>query len=118
MAKNFTINARHYNGSISLDLNGDFDAISAFELLNFIKDQCLNCSQVFVNTEGLKKIFYFGVEIWEKHLWMIERLNDRITFQGPNAQFFSTEKENTTQEKGFANNSRNRLLGLTNSVDF
>ena len=57
MAKNFTINARHYNGSISLDLNGDFDAISAFELLNFIKDQCLNCSQVFVNTEGLKKIF-------------------------------------------------------------
>lgn len=96
MAKNFSINATYNDGCVSLYLWGDFDGISAFELLNYLKDQCPDCSSILVHTEGLEKIVPFGIEIWKDNLWMIAGELDRISFLGPRA--FYLERKETPEE--------------------
>ncbi len=112
MAKNFSINATYNDGSVSLYLWGDFDGISAFELLNYIKEQCPDYSSILIHTEGLEKIVPFGVEIWEEHLWMIERQLDKITFLGPNATHLEHGGSGQNYGRCFSESSKLNIMTL------
>ena len=57
MANNFKI-AIHRNGcNLQLNLVGDFDGSSAFELYNVLKENLDSAKHVFINIEHLKKIY-------------------------------------------------------------
>jgi hypothetical protein len=60
MASNFKI-SRHGNGdSLHLRLEGDFDGMSAHELLKAINGRAGKARRVFVHTDRLRSVLPFG----------------------------------------------------------
>ena len=107
MAKNFHINVEHHNGKVFLKLHGDFDGISAFELLLFLKERCSNYGEVIIDTDGLKRIFCFGVEVWNEQLQMIDDLINRVSFSGEHACYL-----NMKDIDDFAGEKLNQYFGF------
>lgn len=64
MAKNFRIRAETKNDqSVSIKLSGDFDATSACELMRVL-DACVTpATKVAIDTDGLRMINRFGVDV-------------------------------------------------------
>ncbi len=64
MAKNFQIDTR-VDGSknLTVRLAGDFDGTSACELLNVLRKKAAKCSCVTVETQELKSVESFGLQI-------------------------------------------------------
>jgi len=74
MAKNFHVRARELGSqSLALQLFGDFDASSACELINVIDDSVKTSSKVAIDTDGLRTIYAFGLDVF---LPRMSRLNN------------------------------------------
>ncbi len=56
MSSNFRISVRQKRSNLYLNLTGDFDASSALDVLNAVKNNRKSISQVFFHTNGLKTI--------------------------------------------------------------
>jgi len=56
MAANFRIAIHRRRAGLELKLAGDFDGMSACELLNVLKEKCDGVDSVVVNTSRLKDI--------------------------------------------------------------
>ncbi len=68
MASNFKILVHRNSDNLHLKLLGDFDGSSAHQLLNALKKHCVGAFSVFIHTSGLKNIYPFGREMFQKNL--------------------------------------------------
>ena len=83
MAKNFRILSGEKNSDwIRIHLRGDFDGTSAHELINLLQKHLSSHPKVAINTEGLKRINAFGVDVFTLRLKLLRRRHSRIVFTG------------------------------------
>lgn len=78
MASNFKISLNRNNNSLHLNLMGDFDGSSAFELINTLKEHNGNCAKIFINTGGLSSLHPFGLDVFQKNCTINKSCRDLI----------------------------------------
>jgi len=66
MASNFKISFKRTHCNIYLNLTGDFDGSSAFELINTLEEHNGDGKKTFINTSGLFYIHPFGLSVFRK----------------------------------------------------
>ena len=84
MTHNFKIFMHQTVDNLHLNLRGDFDGSSAFELLNILKENLDSAKRILIDTNNLKKIYPFGQEVFDHNLSKLEDHRIRIQFIGPN----------------------------------
>jgi hypothetical protein len=84
MASNFHIFSYKTKDSLHLNLEGDFDGNSAYELLETLKKYSSSFYQVFIDTNDLKTIYPFGEEVFQKKLGIFSRKFNNLIFIGEN----------------------------------
>ena len=89
MAANFEIKISENKDGFSLELEGDFDATSAYELIYAIKKLPERTEKIHVQTNGLKKIHPFGVDVLSGYMNSLGGHPARIVFAGRNASQLS-----------------------------
>ena len=82
MAQNFKIHSHRSKNSIHLDLAGDFDGNSACELLHAIEQLNRKQTPIYINTDGLDKIYEFGCDVFKKNLPLMKDRLDPPTLIG------------------------------------
>ena len=82
MAKNFRISSRRKGNSIHLRLSGDFDGMSAMELIYAIKDHTGSAETIYVETDGLCALLPFGRDVFQKHLCFSPHKSQKLVFTG------------------------------------
>ncbi|WP_319408571.1 hypothetical protein [uncultured Desulfosarcina sp.] len=76
MARNFRVHAKETGDqSLALQLFGDFDASSACELINLLDETLKPSGKVAINTDGLKTINAFGLDVFIPRM---SRLNSTL----------------------------------------
>lgn len=85
MATNFKILRQRAEGNLQLDLTGDFDGSSAFELLNMIEDNLENTPRISINTSNLKKIYPFGRQVFNHNFSKLKHHRVCVSFTGQKA---------------------------------
>ena len=68
MASNFKISSFKTSDSLHLELTGDFDGSSAYELINTLADNSKGLYEIFINTNDLKIIYPFGRQVLKRDL--------------------------------------------------
>jgi len=86
MAANFRINTSRIGKDLHLNLNGDFDGSSAWELLNNMADLSGSMRCIFIHTNGLKKVHPFGQAIFESHFSSGRKSDINIILVGADMQ--------------------------------
>ena len=83
MAKNFKILfSEKTNRLVRMQLQGDFDGTAAYELINILHKCLASYPKVAIDTEGLKSINTFGLDVFSIKLKSLRRPNARIAFSG------------------------------------
>ena len=82
MANNFKILKHRINGDLYLQLVGDFDGSSAFELANMLNESLDNKTRISINTNHLKKIFPFGQQVFSQNFTRLRYQPDFVRFIG------------------------------------
>ena len=83
MAKNFRISSREKdNHTVRILLQGDFDGTSAHELINLLKKYGADDQKVAIDTQGLKNIHPYGVDVLVVRLKSLRRARAGIVFTG------------------------------------
>lgn len=85
MASNFRISTRRKRNQLHLRLNGDFDGISAHQLLDVLNRNLGGACRVYIHTGGLKCVYPFGRETFHSHLNNLKRNSPGLVFLGENA---------------------------------
>lgn len=85
MAHNFKIFMHQTTDILNIDLLGDFDGSSAFELINLLKDNLNSAKRIFIDTKNLKKIYPFGQEVFNRNFSKLRDHRINIQFVGSNA---------------------------------
>lgn len=67
MATNFQMTVKQERRNLHVKLRGDFDGISAFELIHLLRDKAQNGGHVLIDTGGLKKIYPFGKAVFRNN---------------------------------------------------
>jgi hypothetical protein len=75
-----------------MKLYGDFDEISALELLNALTDHGNDAHQIFIDTNDLSTIHPFGQEMFQKNISILNGQFINLTFIGKNKHSISPEK--------------------------
>ena len=91
MATNFRISARKHSEDLHVKLRGDFDGISAHELLAVLKKYSLHSSKVFIHTGCLREINPFGVRVFQGNLNVLTGHSLKLIFTGENASRLTPE---------------------------
>ena len=68
MAHNFKIFMHRTIDNLHLNLEGDFEGSSAFELINILKENLNRTKRILIDTNKLKKIYPFGWEVFNHNL--------------------------------------------------
>ena len=92
MASNFKIVANKNGLRLNLKLEGDFDATSAYELINAIKKLPESLLKIAICTNGLKDIHSFGLDVFRNYINSLNGQSTRIVFTGNNASELSLGK--------------------------
>jgi hypothetical protein len=87
MASNFKIMKHQTKESLHLKLDGDFDGSSAYELINTLKEHGTDIYEIFIDTNDLKSVHPFGVDIFQKNLGRSKEFINLI-FIGENEHVF------------------------------
>lgn len=85
MASNFEITVDKYGHGFSLELTGDFDATSAYELIYAIKKLPEEARMIHVYTDGLKNIHPFGLDVFYRFIRSRRSNPANIVFAGKHA---------------------------------
>jgi len=91
MASNIGIAIDKSSNSFGLKLAGDFDATSAYELIYAIKKLLGNPAKVHIQTNGLKNIYPFGLDVFLRFMCSLNGQSTKIVFTGKNASQLSSE---------------------------
>jgi hypothetical protein len=65
-------------------LAGDFDGSSAHELINVLLDHSRDCFDIFIDTDGLKSVHPFGIEVFKKNMGATKLTIKNLVFIGSN----------------------------------
>lgn len=84
MSKNFKIDFHNVTDNLFIDLHGDFDGNSAWELINKIMLKDSGLGTIFIDTEKVHHVEPFGKVTLETVLGGKEIYKDRVIFTGPN----------------------------------
>ncbi|MFP4159844.1 MAG: hypothetical protein ACLFR9_09065, partial [Desulfobacterales bacterium] len=82
MANNFWIARIYRKNTLYLELNGDFDGMSAMELLCALKDISSGLKEIYIHTEALDSISAFGREVFRKNLFLTPVPLEKLIFIG------------------------------------
>ncbi len=82
MAKNFRIHISRRNNNLYLDLKGDFDGTSAYQLLETLKKYYHGDGKVIINTKSLSCVVPFGVRVFRSDLHTTRCRRKNIVFIG------------------------------------
>ncbi len=85
MAHNFKISAHQTIDNLHINLLGEFDGSSAYELLNYLKDNLNSAKSILINTNNLNKICPFGREVFNRNFSKLKDDRIRVQFVGLNA---------------------------------
>jgi len=83
MAHNFKIFMHRNRDNMHINLMGDFDGSSAFELLNTLNENLNRTKRILIDTNKLKKIYPFGREIFYYNFSKLKNHRINIQFIGP-----------------------------------
>jgi hypothetical protein len=89
MASNFRVSTQKKSESVHLQLIGDFDGSSAWQLFDIIENGCKSANKVFIHTDTLNQIHPFGCSTFHKHLNILKRYSKQIVFTGEYASKLS-----------------------------
>ena len=89
MASNFGITIDRNSHGFGLNLSGDFDATSAYELIYAIKKLPEAAVKLYIYTNALKTIHPFGLDIFHKFIRSLNGQSAKIVFTGNNASQLS-----------------------------
>lgn len=92
MAYNFKMHICRRGRRLNVRLAGDFDGMSACELLNILRENGEGVRQVLVNTSGLKTVYSFGRDTFEKNLHLLKDQSFRLVFTGQKASNVAPER--------------------------
>lgn len=92
MATNFRISAHRNSENLHLKLMGDFDGISAHELLGLLKRYSNRTLKAFIHTSCLGNIHPFGLNVFHNHLDVLKGKSLELVFTGENASQLTPEK--------------------------
>jgi len=64
------ISAQKQEDSLHLSLSGEFDDMSICELIDVLKDNCVNGHQVIIHTDSLKNVSVSGIgrDVFERNM--------------------------------------------------
>jgi len=82
MASNFKLFLHETRDSLHVELFGDFDGTSAFELFNILQDRAPGSYQVFIDTEGLNTVYPFGRDVFQKNMNSSDKQLGNLIFIG------------------------------------
>lgn len=82
MAKNFEIELNGNEDPVVIDLEGDFDATSAYELIYAIKKLPGETSGVSIHTNGLKSICPTGIDVFRRLMQDLKHRPTNIKLTG------------------------------------
>ena len=84
LASNFQIFSYKNRDSLHLKLSGDFDGSSAHELFNTLKKYDTDFLEIFIDTNNLKTINSFGIDVFQKKLGNLKHQFSNLIFIGAN----------------------------------
>ena len=84
MARNFNIYSFKTRDSLHLKLTGDFDGSSAHELINLLTERGKDIFEIFIDTNDLKTVHPFGVEVFQRNLCLCKLSFKNLVFIGSN----------------------------------
>jgi hypothetical protein len=82
MASNFRISIDKDSDCVGLKLAGDFDATSAYELINTMKKLPENTVKIAIHTNGLKNTYPFGLDVFHRFMRSLSGQSTKIVFTG------------------------------------
>jgi hypothetical protein len=88
MASNFKLFSHRNRDSIHLQMYGDFDANSAHEVINSLKNYGTTCVQIFIDTNYLSKIHPFGLKVFQNHFYTCNQKYNGLIFLGKHKHSF------------------------------
>jgi hypothetical protein len=92
MATNFRISIHRNSENLHLRLMGDFDGISAHELLENLKRYSHRTSKAFIHTNCLGDIHPFGLNVFHTHLDVLKGTSLELVFTGEHASQLAPDK--------------------------
>jgi anti-anti-sigma regulatory factor len=95
MAKNFTITTHTNSGFLYLTLGGDFDGISAHELIDMLRQNSSHYSKIFIDTGAMCDIHPFGVDVLQSYFDRLKGSPSEFVFTGENALRLAPNKPPT-----------------------
>lgn len=95
MAKNFKVSTYTNGGALYLKLRGDFDGISAHELLDMLKREGARYPKIFIDTGGMVDIHPFGVDVFKSYFDRLKGSSAEFVFTGENAARLAPNKAAT-----------------------
>lgn len=93
MASNFQIFFHKTRDSLHLNLAGDFDGNSAYELINALIEHGTGFYQIFINTNDLNTIHSFGKDVFQKNLGILNKQLSHLIFIGENKRNMTPDYE-------------------------
>ncbi|MGB5992719.1 MAG: hypothetical protein WBG61_10385 [Desulfobacterales bacterium] len=91
MASNFQIFTFKTKDSLHLKLDGDFDGSSAHELINTLIAHSTGLWDIFIDTNNLKTINPFGIDVFQKNLNGIKKQLKNLIIVGANKYKFEQD---------------------------
>jgi hypothetical protein len=85
MASNFEITVEKNRDGVGLELEGDFDATSAYELIYAIKKLPEDTVKISIHTHSLKNIYPFGLDVFHRFMSPFNGQSSKIVFTGNHA---------------------------------
>ena len=85
MASNFEIGLNRSADLIVMNLEGDFDATSAYELIYAIKKLPEETAGVSIYTNGLKNIYSAGIDVFRRLMQELNHRPRKIALKGHHA---------------------------------
>jgi len=85
MGSYFRVSVRRKKKNMHLKLIGDFDGSSAYQLVDTLKECCTKSDHVIIDTNSLREIHPFGLNILSYHMLTLKGPLSNITFVGQHA---------------------------------
>ena len=92
MASNFHFYFRRDKDSMWLKLAGDFDGTSAHEVINTIKKYRPKTGRFLIDTDDLKTVHLFGVNVFQKKLSAFGKRSKDLVFIGKHKDRLAPER--------------------------
>lgn len=115
MSMSFSIMTRRKNGNLHIDISGEFDGTSAWELVNAINDNYAGAGRIVINTDKVSRVAPFGVAIFIGQFPYMNLPGNVLAFEGVKAkEIFSRNRLLLAKKKpgicGRTSRQRNSLV--------